>query len=112
MHKHLALKPRLSEKTYALSEERNTYVFDVPADANRHSVASAVAIQYEVSVESVRIANLPKKAKRTYRRGDRVVVRGHTSPVRKAYVRLKEGDKLPIFSAAEEDKKKQKEAKK
>lgn len=104
MSKILALKPRLSEKTYALSEERNTYVFEVPSDINRHEVAKAVGLQYEVTVESVRIAAQPAHTKKTYRRGGRVVHRGRTSPIRKAYVRLKEGDKLPIFAAIEEPK--------
>lgn len=112
MDKTIALKPRLSEKAYALSEARNTYVFAVPTSLSRLSIAKAVAAQYGVTVESVRVATQPGKTKRTYRRGGRVVHRGRTSSVRKAYVRLKEGDKLPIFSAVDEDKKKaKKEAK-
>lgn len=106
MDKTIVLKPRLSEKAYALSENRNTYVFAVPATISRLSIAKAVTAQYGVTVESVKVAAQPGKIKRTYRRGGRVVHRGNTSPIRKAYVRLKEGDKLPIFSAVEEDKKK------
>ena len=109
MDKTVVLKPRLSEKTYALSEERNTYVFVVPAGVSRLSVAKAVAAQYGVTVESVKVAYQPGKTKRNYRRGGRVVHRGHTSGMRKAYVRLKEGDKLPIFSATEPAEKKDKE---
>ncbi|MEX0881805.1 MAG: 50S ribosomal protein L23 [Candidatus Saccharimonadales bacterium] len=112
MDKTIVLKPRLSEKAYALSEERNTYVFAVPTSLSRLRIAKAVAVQYGVTVESVRIATQPGKTKRIYRRGGRIVHRGRTSPVRKAYVRLKQGDKLPIFSAVDEDKKKtKKEAK-
>ncbi len=111
MSKTLALRPRLSEKSYALSEKQNVYVFDVPAGTNRHAVAKAIADQFNVTVKSVRIAATPTKTKRTYRRGGRVVLRGKTSAIRKAYVHLKEDDKLPIFSAAEEDKKKSREAK-
>ncbi|HEY5550200.1 MAG TPA: 50S ribosomal protein L23 [Candidatus Saccharimonadales bacterium] len=108
MDKTIILKPRLSEKAYALSEERNTYIFAVPASLSRLSIARAVAAQYGVTVESVKIASQPGKNKRTYRRGGRIVHRGHTSAIRKAYVRLKESDKLPIFSAVDEDKKKAK----
>lgn len=112
MDKAVILKPRLSEKAYALSEERNTYVFAVPAKISRLSIARAIAAQYGVSVESVKIAAQPGKTRRTYRRRGRVVHRGQTSVTRKAYVRLKDGDKLPIFSAVEEDKKaKKKESK-
>ena len=112
MDKMIALRPRLSEKAYGLSEERNTYVFAVPAGISRLSIGRAVAVQYGVTVESVRIASQPSKTRRTYQRKGRIVHRGRTSAIRKAYVRLKEGDKLPIFAATDEDKKKaKKEAK-
>ena len=112
MDKTIILKPRLSEKTYALSEERNIYTFAVPNDVSRLNIAKAVAAQYGVTVESVKVAAQPGKTKRTYRRRGRVVHKGHTSGVRKAYVKLKEGDKLPIFAATDEDKKAAKETKK
>jgi len=104
MDKALALKPRMSEKTFGLSEVRNTYTFDVPGDANKHSVARAVAAQFEVTVEKVNIINVKGKAKRTVRKGGRPVA-GRRSDVKKAYVTLKEGDKLPIFATEEDDKK-------
>ena len=111
MDKTITLRPKLSEKAYGLSEERNTYTFAVPSGVSRLSIAKAVATQYSVTVESVKIAAQPGKTKRTYRRRGRVVHRGQTSGVRKAYVKLKEGDKLPIFAATDEDKKAKKEAK-
>lgn len=105
MDKSVVLKPRLSEKAYALSEERNTYVFTVPAKISRLSIAKAVEAQYGVGVVSVKIASQPGKSRRTYRRGGRVVHRGQSAGIRKAYVGLREGDKLPIFAAVDEDKK-------
>jgi len=105
MAKDVILRPRLSEKAYGLSEQRNTYVFEVASGINSLSVADAVAKQYEVSVTKVRIAAAPAKNKRSYQRGGRVVHRSQTSPLRKAYVTLKEGDKLPLFAAMEENTK-------
>lgn len=102
MSKSLALKPRVSEKTYALSEQRNTYVFEVPKGVSKQLIADAVAAQYEVGVTNVRISATPGKTQRTYRRGGRVSYTGQRSGIRKAYVTLKEGDKLPIFAAVEE----------
>src|SRR2546421_22041 len=99
MSKTMVLKPRVSEKTYALSEERNAYVFEVPAATSKHEVAKAVAAQYEVGVVNVRMASVPGKKLRSYRRRGRVTHRGFRSGIRKAYVTLKEGDKLPIFAA-------------
>lgn len=103
--KLLHLNPRLSEKAYGLSEQRNTYIFDVESGTNKFDVAAAVATQYKVSVTKVRIASVPGKAKRTYRQRGRKSLQGQRSDIRKAYVTLKEGDKLPIFAAVEEPKK-------
>jgi ribosomal protein L23 len=102
MSKSIALRPKISEKTYALSEMTNTYVFQVPKEANKHDIARSIAAQFEVSVLNVRISSTPGKTKRSMRRGGRNVFKGNRSNIRKAYVTLVEGDKLPIFSAIEE----------
>lgn len=97
----MVLKPRLSEKSYGLSQTRNTYVFDVPAGVNKHGVARAVAAQFDVTVINVNIANIAGKAKRTVRKSGRSVS-GRQSDVRKAYVTLQDGDTLPVFAALEQ----------
>ncbi len=98
----MTLKPRMSEKAYALSTARNTYVFVVPDTANKVTIAAAVSEQFKVTVEEVNISILKGKKKRSYRRGGRPIV-GRTSDIKKAYVRLKEGDAIPIFAAVEEE---------
>ena len=105
--KSLILKPRLSEKAFALSEQKNTYVFDVPAGANRHTVANAVASQYEVGVTSVKIANTAPKPLRAYKKRGRNIA-GRRAGVRKAYVALKEGDRLPLFASPDDKAAKEK----
>ena len=99
--KTIILKPRMSEKAYGLSQTRNTYVFDVPKSANKHTVARAVSSQYAVTVTNVNILNLEGKAKRTVRKNGRAAA-GKQNDTRKAYVTLKSGDSLPIFAAVEE----------
>ena len=101
MNSPVVLKPRLSEKAYALSEESNTYVFDVPVGSNKNSVAQAVEAQYKVNVSAVRLSGSPGKKQRSYKRSGRVVHKGQRANIRKAYVSLKKGDKLPFFAAAE-----------
>lgn len=108
--KSIVLKPRFSEKTYALSQERNTYVFEVPANANKHDVKAAVAAQFEVSVTNVRLTNIAGKAKRAYRKRGRSTS-ATRSGVSKAYVTLAEGNTLPIFAVEEEVKADKKESK-
>ena len=100
----ITLKPRMSEKAYALSKERNTYVFDIPSNANKMAVIESIEKQFKVTVETVNIANVKGKSKRSYRRGGRAIV-GKQSDVKKAYVRLKAEDHIPVFAAVEaEDK--------
>ena len=82
----------------------NVYTFEVPADATKHTIAEAIVAQYgEVTIKSVRVATVAGKTQRSYRRKGRNVRSGQRSNVRKAYVTLKEGDKLPIYAAVEEN---------
>ena len=108
MSMSMSLKPRQSEKTYALSQAENTFVFDVPNGANKFEIASAVSKQFSVTVENVRITIVKGKAMRTIRKGGRAAM-GKRVDIKKAYVRLRAGDTIPIFAAiekAEEDQKK------
>lgn len=97
-----SLKPRVSEKAYALSENGNTYIFDIEPGTNKHAVARAVARQYDVTVENVRIAGVPGKSQKRYRDRGRKSISGRRSDIRKAFVTLKDGDKLPFFAGMEE----------
>lgn len=104
MDKTMTLYPRISEKAYALSEAHNTYVVEVPGDANKLSVAGAVRVQFGVTVTNVRMVNVKGKTKRTVRKGGRPTM-GKRSDVKKAYVTLKEGDSLPFFADVKEEPK-------
>jgi large subunit ribosomal protein L23 len=103
MSKTITLRPRLSEKTYGMSEQR-VYVVEVPNDVNKHSVARAIEAQFEVKVSKVNILNVAGKAKRTVSiTGKRVKnMNGKRSDIKKAYVTLAEGHNLPFFAAVEE----------
>jgi large subunit ribosomal protein L23 len=110
--KSIALIPKISEKTYALSDRQNTYTFIVPKNVNKHTLALAVKEQFNVTVKTVRLVNQNGKAKRTLRNGGRTSVKGQRSDYKKAYVVLAAGDKLPIFVTENEksspDQKKEK----
>lgn len=105
--KNIVLIPRISEKAYAKSQAENikTYVFEVPLSANKHTIARAIAVQYEVTVTGVRTTTLKGKTKQSYRKGGRPQT-GVRSDIKKAYITLKAGDTLPLFQeeAAEEAK--------
>jgi len=110
MSKTITLRPRLSEKTYGLSESR-VYVLEIPAGVNKHSVARAVEEQFEVKVAKVNVANIAGKSKRTMSiTGKRLGnAEGRRNDVKKAYVTLAEGHSLPFFSAIEEEESKEQE---
>lgn len=95
----IVLKPRMSEKSYAMSNDR-VYVFDIDKSVNKHEVAKVVAETYDVTVINVRTIIVKGKAKRLYR--NRRYETGRRADVKKAYVTLKEGDAIPIFAAVEE----------
>lgn len=101
MSKTMTLKPRVSEKAYASSEKANTYVFMVPRSANKMTVAEAVQSQFSVTVEEVNIMNSKGKIKQSYRKGSRPIL-GQRSDVKKAYVRIKQGETIPVFAAPED----------
>ncbi len=102
MDKSMTLKPRISEKAYALSQNENVYVIQVPADANRLTVAAAISAQFDVTVTNVNISNVKGKMKRTVRKGGRQSF-GKRPDIKKAYITLKEGDSIAVF-ASEDDK--------
>ena len=104
----MPLKPRMSEKSYGQSHGDNTYTFDVPMDANKIEIARSVEAQFEVKVETVRISILKGKQARSIRIGGaRKAVSGSRVDTKKAYVKVKEGDSIPVFASIDEAEKKQ-----
>jgi large subunit ribosomal protein L23 len=106
----LVLQPKMSEKSYALSKEKNVFVFKVPKNANKHQVGKAVSEQYKVTVASVNIANSKGKSKRTVSKRTRAI-NGKQNDYKKAYVTVGKGQSLPIFAAIEEADRKAKQPK-
>lgn len=108
------VKPRLSEKSFAMSQATNTYALDVPSELNKHEVAVAISKQFGVEVASVRLINRKGKAKRVMNlTGKRSSNRtGSQADVKKAYVTLKAGNHLPFFQAEETEVKAAEKAKK
>lgn len=111
MSKSLILRPRLSEKTYGLSESR-VYVVEVPASANKHTVARAIEAQFEVKVAKVNVVNVKGKSKRIISLSGKRMVNadGRRNDIKKAYVTLHKGYGLPFFEAIEEEEQKEEKA--
>ena len=84
-------RPLVTEKSTILREEGNVIAFEVDPNANKIQVKSAVEELFKVKVEEVRLFNVRGKMKRMGRWA------GRRRDWRKAYVRLKAGEKAPDF---------------
>lgn len=85
-------KPLITEKGLGVKENESTLVFQVAAEATKTEVKEAVQTIFKVKVASVRTANFPGKERR---RGRFV---GNRPDWKKAYVRLKAGEKMPEYA--------------
>ncbi len=104
-YKSIYLQPRLSEKTYGLSNSR-VYVVEVPKSINKVTIKKAIESQFKVIVTKINIANITGKNKRNISKKGRRVSQGKDNDIKKAYVTLAEGSSLPFFNAIEEEEKK------
>lgn len=90
------LTPRISEKSYNLSTDENTYVFVTPLSANKLQIKQAIEDQYNVKVLSVRTLVVKGKAKTTPLRR-RYPIAGKRKNIKKAFVTLTPGNTISIF---------------
>ncbi|MGH7811512.1 MAG: 50S ribosomal protein L23 [Candidatus Binatia bacterium] len=86
--------PLISEKGTALAESANQFLFKVRPDANKIEVKRAVETLFKVKVLDVRMARYLGKIRRIGRS------MGRRSDWKKAYVTLREGDKIDFFGGA------------
>jgi large subunit ribosomal protein L23 len=84
-------RPLITEKTTVAREDGRTLVFQVARDANKIDIRRAVEQLLGSKVESVRTSLAHGKVKRQGR------FQGRRPDWKKAYVRLREGEKLPEF---------------
>ena len=84
-------RPLVTEKSTILREDGNVIAFEVDTKANKIEVKRAVEELFKVKVEEVRLFNVRGKMKRMGRWA------GKRRDWRKAYVRLKDGEKAPEF---------------
>jgi large subunit ribosomal protein L23 len=81
-------RPIITEKGVQIKELQRTLVFEVAPEANKHEIKRAVETIFAVKVDRVRTVNVPGKFRRRGQRG------GFRPDWKKAYVRLKPGEKM------------------
>jgi len=88
------VQPLLTEKITGLREKTNTVGFVVHRDANRLQIKQAVETLLKVKVKKVNVLNVQGKTKRLGR------FSGKRSDWKKAFVTLKEGEKMEMYESA------------
>ena len=87
----IILAPVVSEKSYDLIENNNTYTFEVDPRSNKEQIRDAVEAIFDVKVLRVNTMNRKGKTKRTgYKLGKR-------KDVKRAIVTLADGDSIDLF---------------
>jgi large subunit ribosomal protein L23 len=84
--------PVITEKSTYLKENQRTMTFKVARDANKSEIKESGERIFQVKVESVRTANFHGKTRRQGR------FSGRRPDWKKAYVTLREGEKMVEFS--------------
>jgi large subunit ribosomal protein L23 len=91
-HYQVIRRPLITEKGMTKKEEENTICFEVHTDANKLQIRAAVEKLFKVKVDDVRTVTTAGKLRRRGR------FQGYRSDWKKAYVRLKAGEKIPEFA--------------
>ena len=91
-HYQIIRRPIITEKGLGVKEVHHTVVFEVSAGATKTEIKEAVQTVFKVKVLSVRTANYPGKERR------RGKFAGYRPDWKKAYVRLRAGEKMPEYA--------------
>ncbi len=86
--------PLITEKGSLIAEKSNQVLFKVRPDANKIEVKKAVEVLFKVRVVKVRMIRYLGKIRRVGK------TMGRLPQWKKAYVTLKEGDKIDFYGAA------------
>ncbi len=85
-------RPIVTEKAVGKKEAENPLCFEVIPDANKTQIKAAVEQLFKVKVAGVRTGNWEGKLRRRGR------FAGYRKDWKKAYVRLKAGQKMPEYT--------------
>lgn len=87
----IIIQPRVTEKA-AIVGEKNVYTFEVRRNASKYDIRDAIKALFKVTPVKIRIVNRKPRTFVSRMRGRR----GTHPGMKKAYVYLKEGDKIDL----------------
>jgi large subunit ribosomal protein L23 len=85
-------RPLITEKAHDKREQERTLCFEVHPDANKIQIRNAVEVVFKLKVADVRTSTITGKLRR------RGKFSGYVSDWKKAYVRLRPGQKVPEYA--------------
>src|ERR1700722_6981511 len=85
-------RPIVTEKGVAKKDAEPTFCFEVSANANKTQIKNAVQTLFKIKVEDVRTSTTAGKLPPRGR------FAGYRADWKKAYVRLKAGEKMPEYA--------------
>jgi large subunit ribosomal protein L23 len=94
--KNIIIKPILTEKMAAQSEQLNRYAFVVDNKANKIEIKNAIENFYNVTVESVNTLN-HGGGKKNMKYTNQGVVHQRNKAIKKAIITLASGDVIDLY---------------
>ena len=92
---NILFKPIITEKASKISERLNQYTFLVNKRSNKIQIKKAVEDIYDVKVDSVSTINYGSERKKRYTKNG--IQNGKSNSIKKAIVKLAEGDKIDFY---------------
>lgn len=93
--KQVLIRPLITEKTSADSEDNNRFSFVVANDANKIEIRKAVEKKYNVDVTGVRTINVDGKKRSRYTKTG--IVTGRSRSFKKAIISVAEGQTIDLY---------------
>lgn len=92
----IIIKPIITEKMTAVTEDLNRFGFIVKYDANKIEIKTAIEKLYGVNVENVWTMRYAGKSKSKFTKAG--LISGKTGAFKKAVVSLAEGETIDLYS--------------
>jgi large subunit ribosomal protein L23 len=92
----ILIKPIITEKATADSEDNNRFAFQVAIGANKVEIRKAIEGLYGVNIDSVKTMVMPGKSK--FRQTKQGVAKGNTGKYKKAIVHVRSGETIDLYS--------------
>lgn len=93
MNQFILKKPIITEKSYALAQNRNAYTFEVALHATKGQIREAIESTFKVNVTAVRTTRVAGKIVRTGAKRQELRMPDR----KKAIVSLKKDQKIALF---------------